>query len=139
MCPRIGIFDYQQQVVVEWLGLRCLGLRCPRGSYRLGPFAFVAWSRGHPGGGVLGLDVGDGAVVGVENPADGGWWCTGCAGFGQDDRLPETEAFELTAYLVGILNGLVRAHFAAAAGAFQRVAAPDGEDALAPAAFVAGE
>jgi hypothetical protein len=38
----------------------------------------------------------------------------------------------LSADLVGVLNGLVRAHFAAAAGAFQGIAAPDGENALAP-------
>lgn len=25
MCQRIGIFDYLHQVVVEWLGLPCLG------------------------------------------------------------------------------------------------------------------
>ena len=67
MCPRIGIFDYQQQVFDEWLGLPCLGLRCTRGSYQPGPFAFVAWSGGHPGGDVLGLEVDDGAVIALSS------------------------------------------------------------------------
>jgi len=134
--PGIGVFDLKKEPVFEWLDLPCLGIRCSRGFYRLGSFALVARCGGHPGGGVLGLEVDDGTVVGIEDPADGGRWCTGCAGFGQNDGFPETEAFELTAYFIGILNGLVRAHFAAAAGALQRVAAPDGEDALAPAATV---
>jgi hypothetical protein len=49
-----------------------LGIRCSRGFYRLGPFAFVAWCGGHPGGGVFGLEVDDSAVVCVEDPADSG-------------------------------------------------------------------
>jgi len=132
LCPRIGVFDFDKQAVFEWLDFPCLGFRFCRCSCRLGPFAFVVWGGRHPGGGVLGLEVDDGAVMGIEDPANGGRWCAGCVGFGQDDGFPEAEAFELSADLVGVLNGLVRAHFAAAAGAFQGIAAPDGENALAP-------
>ena len=134
--PGVGVFDLEKQAVFEWLDLPCLGIRCWRCSCRLGPFAFVVWGGGHPGCGVLGLEVDDGAVVGVEDPANSGWRGARCVSFGQDDGVPEAEAFELTADLVGVLNWLVGAHFAAAAGAFQGIAAPDGENALAPAATV---
>jgi len=98
----------------------------------------IARGCGHPGGGVFGLEVDDGAVVSIEDPADSGRRRTGRAGFGQGDGFPEAEAFELTADLVGLLDGLLGTHFATAAGAFQGVAAPNGEDALTPAALVAG-
>jgi len=134
--PRVGIFDFEKQAVIKWLDLPCLGLRCCRCSYRLGPFAFVAWSGGHPGSGVLGFEIDDGAVVSVEDPADSGWRGARCGGFGQGDRLPEAKAFELATNLVGIPEGFVGTHFAAAAGALEGIAAPDGEDALAPVATV---
>ena len=110
---------------------------CCRGTYWLGSFAFIARGGGHPGGGVFGLEVDDGAIVSVEDPADSGWRGTGCGGFGQSYGLPEAEAFELATNLVGIPDGFVRTHFAAAAGALEGIAAPDGEDALAPASLVA--
>jgi len=50
--------------------------------------------------------------------------CPVVGGFGQVDGLPEAEAFELAANLVGIPNGIPngfeRAHFAATAGALER-------------------
>ena len=111
---------------------------CCRGTYWLGSFAFKARGGGHPGGGVFRLEVDDSAIMGVENPADGGRRGTGRAGFGQGDGLPKAKAFKLTADLVGVLNGFMGAHFTAAAGAFQGIAAPDREDTLAPAALVSG-
>jgi len=38
--PRVGVFDLEKQAVFEWLDLPCLGIRCSRGFYRLGSFAF---------------------------------------------------------------------------------------------------
>lgn len=76
--------------------------------------------------------------MGVEDPAHCGGRRAWRAGFGQGDGLPKAKAFEMATDLVRVLDGLVGAHFAAAAGALERVAAPDGEDALAPEAFVPG-
>jgi hypothetical protein len=59
-----------------------LGIRCCRGFYRRGPFALVAGCGGHPVIGGFGLEADDSAVVGVENPVDGGRPGTWGAGFG---------------------------------------------------------
>lgn len=88
LCPRVGIFDFEKKTVVEWLDFYCLRIRCFRDSYWLGSFAFVAWSCRHPVGCGFGFEVDDGAVVGVENPADGGRWGTWRAGFGEGNGLP---------------------------------------------------
>lgn len=56
---------------------------------------FAHSAMGHPVGGCFGLEVDDGAVLGVEDPAHGGEGCSWRAGFGQGDGLPQAEALEL--------------------------------------------
>jgi hypothetical protein len=115
--PGGGVLYLENQTVIKWLDLADAWIFPFLGFFRSGSLAFVARCGGHPVGGGFGLEVDDGAVVGVEDRADGRWWCAWRAGFGQGDGLPEAEALELATDLVGVLDGLVRTHFAAAAGA----------------------
>ena len=101
--------------------------------------SFVAWCGGHPVCGAFGNQIEDGAVMGIEDPMNGGWRCAWGARFGEGNRLPEPEAFELLADCGGVAHEFERAHFAAAAGALKRDAAPDVENALAPVAFRPGQ
>jgi len=101
--------------------------------------SFVAWCGGHPVCGAFGLQIEDGAVMGIEDPMNGGWGCAWAARFGEGDGLPEPVAFELLADCGGVAHGFEWAHFAAAAGALKRVAAPDVENALSPVAFRTGQ
>jgi len=112
--------------------------RCSRRelSFRFGSFALIAWSGGQPCGGGFGFEVDDGAVVGIKNPPDGGGRCAWGAGLCQNNGFPQAKAFKLAADLVGVPDRLERAHFTAAAGAFEWIAAPDVENALAPMATV---
>lgn len=138
--PRIGIFDFEQETIVKPLNLVPVGSRYPRVWLVVDDaLSSVTWCGGHPVRGAFGIQIDDVTVLCIKNPADGGWGCAWGARFGEGNRLPEAEVFELLADCGGVAHGFEGAHFTAAAGALERVAAPDDEDALPPAAFRSGQ
>ena len=103
-------------------------------------FSFVAWCGGHPDRGAFGIQIDDVTVLCIKNPADGGWGCARGARFGEGNRLPEAEVFELLADCGGVARtGFSGRISLPQQGHLKGIAAPDVENALAPAAFRTGQ
>ena len=63
--PRIGVFDLQNETIFKWLNLGGAWIFSVIVLIWPDSLALVAWCGGHPVGGGFGLEINDGAVVGV--------------------------------------------------------------------------